>query len=125
MQWEQLQEHLAFTRSWLATTDRLNAQPLQVPTADELLGRRSELQQILDEAPPDWRHVIADLAAGQLTLDDTAELLRDALNGQAERRAWILEHWPHVVELQEIDRELLDARLSQLDVKADSLGLEV
>ncbi|MBU3688394.1 MAG: hypothetical protein B7C54_11700 [Acidimicrobiales bacterium mtb01] len=105
-QWERLQEHLAFTRTWLATTDRLEVQPLQAPAPDELIGRRAELHAILDAAPADWRHVIADLAAGQLTLDDTAELLRDALNGQAERRAWILEHWPHVVELQEIDREL-------------------
>lgn len=108
--WEQLQEHLAFTRTWLATTDRLEAQPFQAPAAAELLGRRAELQEILDAAPADWRHVIADLAAGQLTLDDTAELLRDALNGQAERRAWILEHWPHVVELQEIDRTMTGLR---------------
>ncbi len=124
-QWEQLQEHLAFTRTWLTTTDRLEAQPLQVPTSDELLVRRAELQQVLDAAPADWRHVIADLAAGQLTLDDTAELLRDALNGQADRRAWILEHWPHVVELQEVDRTLARDRSFERnsDLAMDSFDL--
>ncbi|MDO8392471.1 MAG: MobF family relaxase [Actinomycetota bacterium] len=104
--WESLQEHLAFTRTWLATTDRIEAQAIPSTTVDELLSRRAELQQILDEAPTDWRHVIASLTSGQLTLDDTAELLGAALRGQADRRAWILEHWPDVVERQEIDRSI-------------------
>jgi len=124
-QWEQLQEHLAFTRTWLATTDRLEAQPLQAPAADELLGRRAELQEILDAAPADWRHVIADLAAGQLTLHDAADLLRDALNGQAERRTWILEHWPHVVELQEIDRELAAGLRPQVRSEVEVVAFEL
>ena len=105
-QWEDLQEHLAFTRSWLAATDRIESQEAPMMALEELLDRRVELQQILDTAPPDWRHVISELTAGQPSLDNTTELLRDALNGQADRRAWILEHWPHVVEYQEIDRTL-------------------
>ena len=56
------------------------------------------------------------IADEQRILDDTAELLRDALNGQAERRAWILEHWPHVVELQEIDRCMLEVAVVSREV---------
>ena len=121
-QWETLQEHLAFTRTWLATTDRIEAQSVQVSTLDELLSRRAELQLVLDAAPADWRDVIAELTAGQLTLGDTAELLRDALSGQADRRAWILEHWPHVVEFQEIDRSIAESATSlDLEVETDEL----
>lgn len=91
-QWEDLQEHLAFTRTWLATTDRIEAQETPTTSIDELLDRRADLQQILDAAPADWRHVLAELRAGQLSLDDTNELLGEALDGQADRRAWILQH---------------------------------
>jgi hypothetical protein len=49
------------------------------------------------------------LRTGQLTLDDTADLVQGALDGQQARRDWILANWPHVVEYQEIDRTLTNA----------------
>jgi hypothetical protein len=60
-------------------------------------------------APADWRPTIRRLQTGQLSLDDTGELLRTALEGQQARRQWILVNWTHVVEYQEINRTLTTA----------------
>ena len=47
--------------------------------------------------------LIAQLqTGGTLPFDDVAEMLTDALAAQGERRQWILEHWPHVVEYAQI-----------------------
>ena len=43
-------------------------------------------------------HHIADLPP---VLAAFAEMLTDALAAQGERRRWILEHWPHVVEAED------------------------
>jgi hypothetical protein len=67
-------------------------------TPGELFARSDELDQILDTAPADCRHIISELRAGQLSLDDTVELLDTALAQQNPRRAWIIKHWPHIVE---------------------------
>ena len=71
----------------------------------DLVARRAELDAILDTAPPDQRHLIAQLRNhDQLPFDNTAEVLRTALQGEGNRRDWILTHWPHIVEHAEIDR---------------------
>ncbi|HET6951405.1 MAG TPA: hypothetical protein VFI47_13570 [Acidimicrobiales bacterium] len=55
----------------------------------ELKARRAELQTILATVPADHRPLIARLQAGEtLPLEDPAELLREALAGQGERRSW-------------------------------------
>lgn len=66
--------------------------------------RRAELDTILATAPADQHHIVSALTGGQLTLVDTSEILRDALNQQGDRRLWILEHWPHIVESREVDQ---------------------
>jgi hypothetical protein len=50
--------------------------------------------------------VINRLEAGQLSFDDTTELLIAATDQHDARRTWMVEHWPHVVEYQEINRTL-------------------
>jgi len=55
--------------------------------------RLDQLEQIFETAPPDARHVIAELHAGQLSFDITAELLHAATDQQAARRDWIIDHW--------------------------------
>ena len=94
------------TRTWLATTDR--EQPAWTFTRGywELQERRTELDTILATAPADQRHTISQLQNGQLSLDDTARLLDGAVAGQSDRQAWIIEHWPHIVEYQEIQHTL-------------------
>jgi conjugative relaxase-like TrwC/TraI family protein len=104
--WDDLHARLVRTRVWLAGTDRIHAADTVVPSRGELLERRAELDSVFASAPADWRPTIAQLRTGQLTLDDTAELVQAALNGQQVRRDWILAHWPHVVEYQEIERTL-------------------
>ena len=71
----------------------------------ELISRRRELDSILDSAPADYRKLIAELRdGGQLSFEDTTELLADALAAQDVRTRWILAHWPHVVEYAEVGR---------------------
>ncbi len=80
-----------------------------IPSRTELHERRAELDGLLAGAPADWRTTISQLRSGQLSLDDTADLLQAALDGQAARRDWIIANWPHVVEYQEINRTLTTA----------------
>ena len=107
--------------------------PLPSRTLTELVERRGELDAILASAPADQRHVVQALTNGQLTLGDTTEILRDALSQQGERRRWILEHWPHIVESGEVDRGFAEAASagntpfepeSELDVAMQDLMLD-
>lgn len=104
--WDELQSRLGLTRTWLDTTDRTHEAWPAVPSRRELNQRLGELDEILASAPADCRDVIHQLQAGQLGFDDTTDLLQAAHDQQDARRAWIIEHWPHVVEYQEIQRTL-------------------
>jgi conjugative relaxase-like TrwC/TraI family protein len=106
--WDELSDHLARTRLWLESSDRLVAESPVVPSHGELVTRLDELTEILDTAPADCRHFVAELQSGQLTFGDTSELLQAALAQQDARRTWIVEHWPHLVEHQEIVAMLED-----------------
>jgi hypothetical protein len=108
-EWDVLQARLGVTRTWLATTDRIEAADTIAQSYGELLERRGELDELFAHVPLDWRPTIRLLQDGQLSLDDTAELLGAALEGQQARREWILTNWPHVVEYQEINRTLTTA----------------
>jgi hypothetical protein len=104
--WDQLSLDTAHARVWLATTDRTPPDWPIHPSHRELTERLDELEQIFADAPADYRHIIDQLESGQLSFDDTTELLTAATNQQDARRNWIIEHWPHVVEHQQINRTL-------------------
>ena len=53
-------------------------------------------------APADCRHFIDEFQSGQLTLDDTQNSSKAALT-QQDAPAWIVEHWPHIVEYHELN----------------------
>jgi hypothetical protein len=89
-------------RTWMATTDRHAELPAIMRSDVERYDRLIELDDILATAPPDTHHLVTQLRDGQLSLDDTAELLQAALTQQDTRRTWIIEHWPHIVEYQEL-----------------------
>jgi hypothetical protein len=107
--WDCLQVRLAHTRVWLAGSDRIHPAPTIVPSHGELLERRAELDALFATVPHDWRTTIGQLRTGQLTLDEAADLVQAALDGQNARRDWILANWPHVVEHLEINRTLTTA----------------
>ena len=107
----QLAQSLCETRTWLASSNRHEPIEVAVRTVDELEQRLTQLGDILATAPADCRHFIAELQAGQLTLDDTAEHLRELLNDQQARRDWIVEHWPHIIEYHEVNRALVLGQL--------------
>ena len=98
---------LGLTRTWLATTDRIHP-------ADTIIAQlrrtprpaRPNSTSCSPAPPPTGARPSPSCATGQLTLDDTADLLRAALDGQASPAHWILANWPHVVEYQEINRTL-------------------
>lgn len=121
-QWDTISCHIGITHTWLAATDRAEPQWPTVPSYRELQTRNRELCEIFATAPDDCSELIAELHNGQLSLDDTAQILQGAIGRQNERRAWIIEHWPHVIEFQEIHRTLdtgswgPDPALLQLDV---------
>lgn len=107
-QWTTLHQEVANARIWLSTTDRIVEAPVAASrTPQELHRRLDELDEIFDSAPDDVRHVIAELHTGQLSFDDTAELLQSVVDQRTARREWILEHWPHIVEHQEVTRVLI------------------
>ena len=73
----------------------------------ELVARRTELDAILDTAPSDQHHLIERLRSGEpRLLNDTAEALTEVVERQRNRRSWILEHWPHIVEYAEVTQTL-------------------
>ncbi len=109
--WLDLQRHIANTKQWLHDHPHhaMTEWPIR-PSQQALLQRRAVVDHILDGAPPDQRHIITKLRAGQLTLADTHDALSSsldtALNGQTARHTWIITNWVHVVEHTEITKAL-------------------
>jgi conjugative relaxase-like TrwC/TraI family protein len=100
--WTNTRRQLTETRHQLDRMPSPEPQPHQ-RTVEELRVRHRELQSILDTAPPDVRELVATLGRiDEPSLIDAQAELRSALNSQTVRRAWILEHWPHVVEYAEV-----------------------
>ncbi len=101
--WDAVSPTIAAARVWLDTYTTSPALPVRTRSLAELHARRAELDAVFADAPADHRQLIDRLRdGGMLPLEDTAELLGDALAAQGERRRWILEHWPHVVEYAQI-----------------------
>jgi hypothetical protein len=105
--WAQASTHMARNRLWLTTHQH---QPATSPTPSrslqELEERRVQLEVLFTTAPRDQSRLIHVLTTGQLTLDNLNQTLDHALSTQNERRHWILEHWPHIVEQTQITHAL-------------------
>lgn len=112
-----LTERIAAARVWLSDYTDAPVLPGVTPRDHhDLVTRRRELDVILESAPPDYRKLISQLRdGGQLSFDDTTELLADALAAQDVRTRWLLAHWPHVVEYAETSRAL-DNMTQRLEV---------
>lgn len=104
--WDRLQLHVARTRVWLATSDRLEPTYPIAASRRELHERRQQLGQLFATAPAHARHTVDELLHGRLDLNDTADVLARADLATDARRRWIIDNWPHVVEFQEINRTL-------------------
>ncbi len=128
--WDQLHGRLGLTRTWIDTTDRHNPIDLTPPDAPQLMARLDQLDDLFAAAPADWRPVIRALQDGQLSMEDTAALLQEALTGQDARQAWIIRNWPHVVEYHEINRtldHLVEPAIQphQTDLTYDTEGIDI
>jgi len=105
--WEALSTRLVHTKAWLDHRERPTVMWPRRRSHSELVARRHELDQIFDTAPNDQQSLITRLRRGDpQLLDDTAEVLKTAIETQHARRHWILEHWPHIVEYAEITNTL-------------------
>ena len=123
--WDTVSPTVAAARIWLDThTDRPATAVTRTRSARELTARCEELDAIFATAPADHRRLIDQLhQGGMLDLEDTAQLLDEALAGQGERRRWILEHWPHIVEYAQITHTLThDLAGPDLDPMLDALA---
>ncbi len=107
--WDRVNQHVGNTRVWLLNhPDHAQPQWPILPSLQALIERGQDLQTILATAPPDQQGTIAKLLGGQLSLADTQQLLEEAMSTQSDRQAWIIEHWPHVVEASENGRNLAE-----------------
>ncbi|MCU1392638.1 MAG: hypothetical protein JWM34_1066 [Ilumatobacteraceae bacterium] len=104
--WAELSCRLGLTRTWLTSTDRAEPAWRVTRSYQELVDRTDQLDRVFATAPADHRPLIARLQTGQLSFDDTSELLTEAVARQTDRQNWIIEHWPQVVEYQEANRAL-------------------
>ena len=102
--WDSGNRLVAETRVWLDTHTQVPTLALtRIRSRRELEDRRDLLDATFATAPADHRGLIDQLqAGGTLPFDDVPDLLTDALAAQGDRRDWILEHWPHVVEYAQI-----------------------
>ena len=123
-EWDRLDSELTKARGWLDTYNPVPAIQSRVRTTAEVAERRVELDAIMATAPADQRSTIAALLGGQLTLADTDDLLGDALAQQGDRRRWILEHWPHIVESAELDVSVAAGAPDELLVDVPALELD-
>lgn len=101
-EWNRLVGAIVANRHWIHSPERQSALPTAIRSEVERYDRLIELDDLIATAPADTRQVVAQLQHGQLSLDDTAELLQTALAQQDARHNWIIEHWPHIVEYQEL-----------------------
>ena len=101
-EWNRLVGAIVANRHWIHSPERQSALPAAIRSEVERYDRLIQLDDLIATAPADTRHLVAQLQHGQLSLDDTAELLQTALSQQDARHNWIIEHWPHIVEYQEL-----------------------
>jgi conjugative relaxase-like TrwC/TraI family protein len=105
--WGRLAERLLATRAWLDQREPAAPEWPRRRSRRQLVARRNALDDVLANAPADHTDLIARLRSGDPTLlDDTAQALADLIQDQHDRRQWILEHWPHIVEYAEITQTL-------------------
>ena len=105
-EWDRIRVHLGQTRVWLSSSVRLEPTFSIRPSRHALHQRRNELDNLFTAAPPDARGLVHQITNGELDLYDTGELLAHAATQHDQRRRWIIDNWPHVVEYQEINRTL-------------------
>jgi conjugative relaxase-like TrwC/TraI family protein len=121
--WDDGQRLIARSRVWL---DTHAPTPVIAPTRTrslrELHDRQDELEAILATVPNDQRDVITQLRAdGILPFDNVADLLSEALATRDDRRRWILEYWPHIVEYAEV-RQAIETPGPEVEQLLAALG---
>jgi conjugative relaxase-like TrwC/TraI family protein len=106
--WQQLMVRILEDRLWLADHRTPQVHPLAARTPVELIARRHELEQLLAAAPADQRGFIDRLVGSRLGPTEMHEYLAAAMAIQDARRDWILANWPHLVELEQVNRLVAD-----------------
>ena len=100
--WHDLIVRLLEDRIWLADHPAPATTPIVPRTPSRLIDRRHELHSLLATAPADQRQLMERIANSALDASQMHECLTAAVAVQGERRDWIIAHWPHIVELEQI-----------------------
>lgn len=101
--WHRMSVELLDTAAYLAAVPHVADRRASLAPS-ELLERRDELRRLLDTAPPVDRAVVDQLLAARSDTTQLHEHLAQAATARGLRARWILEHWPHIVELEQLDR---------------------
>ena len=103
-------DHTLATRHWLTQRDPATPPtPTRIGVTDAR-QRLDELNELFAQAPPDQRKIVEDLLASpNINIADKLDALQHSNTQQAERRDWILEHWPNVIEHHQLTTILHDA----------------
>ena len=102
-EWRTHMDNALATRQWLI--ERCPARPgpptaISIPDAHH---RLCDLEELFAQAPADQRKIVDDLIASpDINIADKIDALQLAGAQQAERRDWILEHWPNIIEHHEL-----------------------
>ena len=102
--WQEAMLRTLRDRIWL-TEHQPEPQPIGLtmsPTA--MHERRAELQALMHTAPADHRELIARLTTSNAGTTEVHDHLIAAVGVQQERRDWIVANWPHVVELEQLNK---------------------
>lgn len=102
-EWHRLAVEILDIAAYLATAPSLGDQRSTL-TPGQLLARRDELRQLIETAPPADRAVIDQILHPGTGPGELQAQLAATIDGRGERVLWILEHWPHIVELEQIER---------------------
>ncbi|MEM1335095.1 MAG: hypothetical protein AAGG08_16720, partial [Actinomycetota bacterium] len=102
--WRTLTDRALATRRFLHEHETVANTPRRLGP-DEIQSRLQELDELIATAPPDQQHLLDRILTGvDEAITDVVAALDAANSQQQERRDWILEHWPHIVEHHELTR---------------------
>ena len=102
--WQNLMLRLLEDRVWLAQHATPRVTELATSRPPELIDRRDQLEQLLAIAPDDQRQFIDRIVRSKLEPAEMHEYLTAAMTVQDARREWIIANWPHLVELEQVNR---------------------
>jgi hypothetical protein len=106
-QWHRLAVDVLDTAAYLVNKPTLADKRSSLAPA-QLLARQEQLRRIIETAPAADRGIVDAALDSSRSARDLHAQLAMTVGRRGERTAWILEHWPHIVELEQLERIISD-----------------